>query len=259
MRATAQIPMNFSGRGGARPGAGRPKKKDAGVSHLRRADLSGREPVHVTLSLAEHVYNLRTRRCFEVIREAFREAGIRPDFRVVALSIQGRHLHLVVEAASAEALARGIHGLKIRIARGLHRVMGQTGPVFDERYHQSVLSTPTQVRYALAYVLGNTVKHAAQVGRSLPPGYRDPYTVGYFGEQVLLPAGTEGMVAPPETWLLQHGWRKGADLSLPTAEQAATVESTPGQLDLPLLAIASNADTSSVPERTPEDGCSRAA
>jgi hypothetical protein len=162
----------------------------------------------------------------------------------------GRRLHLMVEAASAEALAHGIHGLKLRIARGLDRVMGRTGPVFDERYHRTVLRSPTQVRHALAYVLGNTVKHAAQVGRSPPPGDRDPYTIGYFGKQVLRPAGADGMVAPPETWLLRCGWRKGVELA-PDPRQATAVENTRAQLGLPLRALVPETHTQNAASAMP--------
>lgn len=57
---------------------------------------------------------------------------------------------------------------------------------------------------------GRAAEHAAQVGRPLPAGYRDPYTVGYFGSRSLAPDGTAGMVAEPETWLLLEGWKRGA-------------------------------------------------
>jgi hypothetical protein len=65
-----QVPMSFSRRGGARIGAGRPKSPTSGVPHLARPALSGREPVHVTMRVCEHVFQLRSRRCFTVIRTA---------------------------------------------------------------------------------------------------------------------------------------------------------------------------------------------
>ena len=40
--------LRYRGRGGYRPGAGRPKKPDAGVPHVRRPKLAARNPVHVT-------------------------------------------------------------------------------------------------------------------------------------------------------------------------------------------------------------------
>lgn len=202
--------MSYSRRGGARLGAGRPKKKEAGVSHQERPAFAENQPVHVTLRVRDHVYNLRSRRCFEAIREAMEASRDRFGFRSVGVSIQGNHLHLMGEAASREALTLAVQGLKVRIARSLNRVMGRHGKVFAERYHLRVLETPAEVRAAMAYIADNTAKHAAEFGKHLPPGYRDPYTVGHFGDRALLPEGTESMVVEPASWLLREGWRRAA-------------------------------------------------
>jgi REP element-mobilizing transposase RayT len=205
-RAGQQVPISFTRHGGARVGAGRHKKRDAGCSHSTREAWSGWQPAHVSLHVLEDIFNLRSQRCLAVVRAAFVAGGTRPDFRVVGLSIQGNHLHPVIEAASEAALASGMQGLKVRIARGLNRLMGRHGPVFSERYFAHVLRTPAEVRRALAYVAGNTRKHAAELGRKLPDDFVDPYTAGYFGGTVLLPPGMDGMVVEPQSWLLRHGW-----------------------------------------------------
>ncbi|MFL5310309.1 MAG: hypothetical protein ACJ79H_07660 [Myxococcales bacterium] len=70
-------------------------------------------------------------------------------------------LHLIAEARDAMALARGIQGLSIRIAKAVNRVLGPRGPVFADRYHAHALRTPTETANAIAYVLGNTHLHAA--------------------------------------------------------------------------------------------------
>lgn len=89
--------------------------------------------MHVTVRVLEHVYNLRTRRCFEVVFAAFVACCRLPGFRVVGLTVQGHHLHLLIEAADAEALSHGMLALTIRLAKGLNGVMGRRGPVL-ERY-----------------------------------------------------------------------------------------------------------------------------
>ncbi len=234
--------MRYSRVGGARLGAGRPRTRDPGVAHGKRPELSGRQPVHITLRVLDHVYNLRSQRCFAAIRAAFEGVASRPGFRVVGLSIQDRHLHLNAEPGGAEALARGLQALKIRLAQGLNRVMGRQGAVFAERYHQHVCRTPAEARHAIEYVERNTRKHAAQVGRILPAANRDPYTVGYFGDRVLLPSGTERMVSPPETWLLRDGWRLagGSDSSSgPVARRQGRAASDDGLGQLFLFAPAS--------------------
>ena len=199
--------MRYSRVGGARLGAGRPRTRDKGVSHDKREAVSGREGVHVTLRLCQHVYNLRTRRCFEVLHAAFAAVATRADFRVIGLSIQERHLHLLLEAARRAALASGMKSLENRIADGLNRRMGTSGKVLDQRYHDHVLRTPAEARAAIDYVLNNTRKHAAEKGHILPADFRDPYTIGYFGDLIVLPAGTAPMVRPPEGWLLTSGWK----------------------------------------------------
>jgi REP element-mobilizing transposase RayT len=58
-------------------------------------------PLHVTLRMAPHVYNLRSRRSFRVIAAALRIGGDRFNVRVIQFSVQGNHIHLVVEAPTA--------------------------------------------------------------------------------------------------------------------------------------------------------------
>jgi REP element-mobilizing transposase RayT len=149
--------------------------------------------------MAPHVYNLRSRRSFRVIEAALRVGGDRFDVRVIQFSVQGNHIHLVVEAPNRRALARAIQGFSIRVAKGLNRMMGRTGRVFDDRYHARVLRTPTEVRHAIHYVLDNARKHAAERGETYAPGYVDPYSS----------AGAPGLALPPaQTWLVRQGWRR---------------------------------------------------
>jgi hypothetical protein len=82
----------------------------------------------------------------------------------VHYSVQGNHLHLLVEAEDRRALSRGMKGLGVRIARGLNRVMGRRGAVLDDRYHGHVLKTPTEVRHARQYLLQNARRHYGLAG-----------------------------------------------------------------------------------------------
>jgi putative transposase len=147
-------------------------------------------PLHVTLRMAPHVYNLRSRRSFRVIEASLRIGGDRFNVRVVRFSVQGNHIHLLVEAPNPRALARAIQGLSIRVAKGLNRMMGCSGRVFDDRYHARVLRTPTEVRHTIHYVVDNARKHA---------GYVDPYSS----------AGAPDLALPrAQTWLLRAGSKR---------------------------------------------------
>src|SRR6266566_1116261 len=105
-----------AGWGGRRKGAGRkPKGEWALVTHTARPPLAARYPVHVTLRVLPHVWNLRSGRTFRVLGRALSQGGDRFGMRICEFSIQGNHLHLVTEATDARALSRGMQGLSIRI------------------------------------------------------------------------------------------------------------------------------------------------
>ena len=76
--------------------------------------------VHVTLRVAPEVWNLRSRRCFREIARAFRAVRGRDGFRLAEFSVQGNHLHLIVEARDKEALSRGLRSLEICMAKRLN-------------------------------------------------------------------------------------------------------------------------------------------
>ena len=156
--------------GGKRKGAGRkPRREGGGVVHRRRPVLKARFPVHVTWRMKRGVWNLRSRRCFTALARAFWGGANRFGFRLVHYSVQGNHLHLLVEAQDERALSRGMNGMGVRVAKGLNRVMRRHGAVLDDRYHSHILRTPTEVRRARDYLLQNARKH---YGAALP----DPYT-----------------------------------------------------------------------------------
>jgi len=176
-----------AGWGGARKGAGRkPKAGRAGVSHLGREPLAARFPVHVTLRVLPHVWNLRSRRSFRVLARAFGAGGERFGMRLCEFSVQGNHLHLVVEAADRRALTRGMQGLSIRIARGLNALMKRRGKVLADRYHARILRTPTEVRRVLAYVRENHDVHRARWGKARI-GAADQYSSANREHAVPLP------------------------------------------------------------------------
>src|SRR5215470_9740192 len=95
---TEQLAL-FKKRGGKRRGAGRPAKgRRAGSPHTERPYLSRHNPVHVTLRVVQAVGNLRRRCVYRAIREATITTARRENFRIVHLSIQRTHVHLLVEA-----------------------------------------------------------------------------------------------------------------------------------------------------------------
>ena len=85
-----------------------------------------------------------------------------------------------------------------------HGVAGaEQGRFFGDRYHARVLRSPLEVKRALAYVLNNARRHAAQRGARMARGWLDPYSsarafTGWRG--VMAHPGTdEPWLAPPRT------------------------------------------------------------
>jgi putative transposase len=200
-----QLKLDLRTWGGQRRRAGRkPKGARAGVPHVSRPALVARHPVHATLRVLPHVWNLRSRRCFSAIAAAFAGGRERDGFRLIHFSVQGNHLHLVVEARDADSLSRGMQGLTIRMAKRLNRVMGRRGAVFADRYHEHVLRSPSEVARALAYVLGNFAVHARRRGDWSAGAEIDPCCS--VSVEVRLGPGPP-LVAEACTWLLRVGWR----------------------------------------------------
>ena len=202
-----QLQFDLPQWGGRRAGAGRPRTRRhpgldrAGVPHLARPDLSRHHPVHVTQKVQPGVGYLRGHRRAQIILSALRQVRLRFGMRVVHYSIQGNHLHLIVEAEGAGSLSRGMQALAIRIARRLNALAGRSGGVFADRYHAHPLSTRRAVANAVRYVLGNFRHHTLE---RLPSGWRDPLSSAAC---VAAAPGDAAPVAAPRTWLLRIGWR----------------------------------------------------
>jgi hypothetical protein len=168
--------------------------------------------VHVTLKVDPSLPNLRLLAQLRVIEECLRQGKEREGFRLVHYSVQAHHLHLIVEAYSAEALSAGIKGLSVRIAKRLNATLGRTGRVFAERYFARILKTPRQTRAAIAYVILNARRHDAQRGRCRDATWIDPCSSGrtfdgWRGVPPRPPPNEERCVCAPRTWLLATGWR----------------------------------------------------
>jgi putative transposase len=212
-----QQEMQFRTHGGARAGAGR-KPAHPGrprLRHGKRPALEARFPVHVTKRVRRDVTRLRRFELCKVLRGAFVHGCLRGAFRICQFSIQGNHIHLICEASDGTQLARGIQGWSVRVARGLNGYLGRTGSVFDDRYHLEILTTPTQTRHALCYVLQNARRH----GEPIDPrfGGMDPFSSAWWFDgwkdaswKVGIPPPEMRTVAEAKTWLMRVGWKRSA-------------------------------------------------
>lgn len=224
-------------RGKATPG--RPKKPGAGVPHLKRPALKGREPLHITLRVVDVIGRMRTRSAYAAIREAAITVLKHEAFRIVHLSIQGSHLHLLVEADNRAALSAGMKAFEVSAAkhlnaacsragswwqrkqaarRGQPLVARRRGRVFADRYHEEIITNPHQARRVLAYVLNNWRKHGEHRAPLARTWLIDPFATGWafdgWKERADEPFAWKLRdtyqpipVWRPKTWLLREGWR----------------------------------------------------
>ena len=213
-------------RRGKRPGR-KPKGPRAGSPHKMRPELRARHPVHIVLRAVRAVGNLRRRLTYKAVREATLTTARREDFRIVHLSIQRNHLHLLVEADHKGALASGMQGFQISAAKHLNAAISNTRPgprrrgaVFPDRYHAEIVTTPTQARHALNYVLGNWRKHREDRAGVASTWKIDPFSTAVmfpgwveYGDQPFLwrgpPTYDPLVVYQPRTWLLREGYKRG--------------------------------------------------
>ena len=225
-KAHRQIEMAFRTHGGRRKGAGRPPGGPrSSERHKARPVHDHRHPVHVTTRVVADVSSLRHRDMYLQLREATIVTAKREDFRIVHLSIQRNHLHLIVEADHKEALSRGMQGFSISAAKRVNATITERtgvrrrGKVVDDRFHARPLTSPRAVRHALAYALNNWRHHGEdQVGVArtwkVDPFSSGPVFTGWKELEgspflwPLRPTYQPLIVFRPRTWLLARGWQE---------------------------------------------------
>jgi REP element-mobilizing transposase RayT len=188
------------------------------------SEFAARYPVHATWRLVSGVASLRRDFLARIARGAIRQSQSE-TFRVVEFSVQTNHLHLLVEANGAAALADGMQTLGVRLALRLNRKLGRRGKLFATRYHARVLRTPRDVRKVVRYVLLDARHHAR---RALARRWIDPYSSAPWFTGWARPLDTStrpvrDLVREPRptaaarTWLLATGWRRHGPLAFDDA------------------------------------------
>ena len=149
----AQQSLYVRTHGGKRPGAGRPASGPrSSEKHQPRPAIDARHPLHVVIR-ARPGLKLRRRAGWLAVRHGLAVTCRRSDFRICHVSVQGNHVHLIVEADTHVSLARGMQGFQIACARRFNLQTRRSGGVFADRYHPRPLRTLRETRNALAYVL----------------------------------------------------------------------------------------------------------
>jgi REP element-mobilizing transposase RayT len=193
------------------------------------------------MRVSDEVGRLRRRKAYQAVRAALLAIVGRTGFRVVHLSIQRHHIHLLCEADDRAALANGVRALCISAAKRLNRAVTiaggtprtgrpaarkpRTGRVFTDRYHATSIATPRQARPALANGLNNWRRHREDQAAGGPhrapvdryssgaafAGWRERGVIA--GVRSTDPDPTQAFQPMPtaaaRTWLLRVGWKRG--------------------------------------------------
>jgi REP element-mobilizing transposase RayT len=211
-------------RGGKRKGAGRkPKAARAGSPHQKRPTVKPNHALHVVMRVVSTVGSMRRPALYRALRDATITAALRERFRIVHVSIQRTHVHMLVEAKDKLALARGMQGFQISAARNINTALGdrcrrRRGPVFADRYHLEVITSPTRARHALSYILNNWRKHREDQQGLASTWLVDPYSSGISfpdweeleGKALMWPMRETYdplFVRRPASWILRDGWK----------------------------------------------------
>src|SRR5262249_21440558 len=94
------------------------------------------------------------------------------------------------------------------------------GSVFRDRYHAEIITSPTQARHALSYVMNNFRKHLEDQAAPACSWKLDWFSSAVtfpgwaeYGDAAFLWRGPESydplIVYQPKTWLLRDGWKLG--------------------------------------------------
>jgi len=154
----------------------------------------------------------------------------RERIRIVHISVQRTHVHLIVEADGKQALARGLQGFQISAARNVNTMLGagahrrRRGRVFADRYHLEVITTPTRARHALSHVLNNFRKHGEDRAGLASTWLVDPFSSGIsfpdwkeLADSAVMWPIRDGydplVVRRPRSWLLRDGWKRAGEIS----------------------------------------------
>lgn len=149
--------------------------------------------------------------------QVFRRVALRARdvevFRVVHLSIQSNHVHFLVEGEDATAISRGMQRFLSMVAKAINKMLGRRGKVFTHRYHRVDITSPRQMRGALAYVLNNWRRHREDVNTvGAENELLDPYSTAWafdgWCDLDEIPKWGRLPSARPRSWLLRVGWRR---------------------------------------------------
>jgi REP element-mobilizing transposase RayT len=189
---------------------------DAGsIHHIAPASSCHRSiPCMSCCASAPRMPELRRGPVYRALHRVLARYLGRADFRIVHISIQQTHIHLLVEAGSKQALTAGMQSFAINAARAINALGGGCGKVFPHRYHATHITIARQARNALAYVLNNWRKHREDWSNGRPVAAKlDAYSsaLSFTGWTLVFARPSNYAPLPtssPKTAMLASDWAR---------------------------------------------------
>jgi REP element-mobilizing transposase RayT len=184
-------------------------ERRARVPHRARAQHLARHPMHVTARAVRGLPSFRTQRIVNLFFLQMRRLND-ASFQIVHFSVQTNHVHLIVEAADRETIARKMAGFMISVAKRLNAevLRRARGKVWGDRYYRRDITRAREMHSVLQYVFGNAKKHGLipRDAAKLDPA-SSAWTFDGWDVKVPLPDPKLRWKPPePRTALLKHDW-----------------------------------------------------
>lgn len=139
-------------------GAGRPAIHDKGIRHTCRETIKVLTVLHLTVKIERAKAGIKNKDTLKLLHKAILKAR-KQGLAIIHYTLERDHVHLMVEANNNAILGRGMQAFGITFSKGINKLKSLKGQVFKTRYHFKKLKTPTEIKNALNYILGNAIKH----------------------------------------------------------------------------------------------------
>lgn len=139
-------------------GAGRPAIHDRGIRHIARDEIRRLTPLHLTVKIEKQKAGLRNKSILKTLHTSIKKAR-QKGLKIIHYTLEYDHIHLLVESDNNETLGRGMQSFGISFSKGINKIKATKGKVFKTRYHFRKLKTPKEVKNAINYIFGNSIKH----------------------------------------------------------------------------------------------------
>src|SRR5438132_1334564 len=116
---------------------------DHGFPSLLTTNVEGRHPI------------FRDRLAAEMLMEVISEVQLEEQFTLHSYVVMPDHVHLVITVPIGRSLGRVVQLIKGRFAWRYNRSRGDTGKVWQDRYHEAALRSEREFASAVEYVHGN--------------------------------------------------------------------------------------------------------